>query len=68
MTLREKVAFEIAYYRDEVDSLLVADRILAITEADARERERNAFVAGAVWDRVATSGEETTEAARRYKP
>jgi hypothetical protein len=88
--LREKVARWLARYywkvrsndiTDEMEDefwlsfVKEADRILALVEADARERERKAFVAGAKYYCDEFAGEYDwhsqpykAEAARRYKP
>ena len=70
MNLREKVA-NLLIGEGLPKRLLRADRILSLTEADARERERKAFVAGREDILESAYDEEMAllaiaEAARRY--
>ena len=74
-TLREKVWEIVANLSDHGTKAIDADTdaILALTSADAREREQKAFVAG--WEDVLESDYDEemkqlaeAEAARRYKP
>jgi hypothetical protein len=69
MTLREEI-LEVFYANTTFGEK--ADAIVALTEADARERERKAFVEGVDWMVDPTGPEDVAaaeaEAARRYKP
>jgi len=71
-TLGEKVreiVYQVAYRNRHIEP--ATDRILAIVESDARERERKAFVAGAQWGCIDANWNTATavyDAARRYKP
>jgi hypothetical protein len=80
VTTRDKVAVELSWWKSDAEMgkcVEESDRILSITEADARERERKAFFACAAqimepfWDLppdVTTLEWADAEAARRYKP